>query len=345
MSYPADIDIRKLIATTIELFQLDLKNYTILTEAANGNFFVTPVIAALSGAQVYAYARDTGFGKKEELAAYVTSKAQEYEVEQQIEIIFDLPSQLIREIDIVTNLGSLRPLDAAFIGAMSSRAVITSMCEAWEVRNSDIDRAECRRKGVLLGAVNEESPVTNIFKNVGYLAEKLILETGLEISRRRYLIVSSDKFGRIIAEVLQENGACPEICHPGTDDITAFQGRVFDALIVADYSLDRRIIGVGGFLTGDTIKKKFSSARVIHLAGEVDYEHLQEYGISCYPEQNGYKQKMTRTLDYLSIKPLIELHTAGLKVGEILVRERIAGRSGSDIQKSLADHPLCQLVF
>ena len=47
--------------------QLDLKGKTVLTEAATGAYIVTPVLAALAGAKVFAYSKTTRYGKLEEV--------------------------------------------------------------------------------------------------------------------------------------------------------------------------------------------------------------------------------------------------------------------------------------
>ena len=336
--------IRRLIKETIELFDLDLQGLSVLTEAANGYFYVTPVIAVLSGATVYALARDSQYGKKEELARYLIKQAGQFNLPNQIEIIYELGEEYIRNSDIITNLGSLRPLDAGVIRNMNHRAIITSMCENWEIRDEDIDRAECRKRDILIGAVNEESSHTNIFRYVGFLAMKLVMDSGLEILNNRYLVISSDKFGRIVTATMQANGAAVQLCNPEEIESGSIRPGFYDALICADYSYDRPIISANGLLTAEKLKQNFTDVPIIHLAGEVDCRYLRDNQISCYPEKQGYKRKMSRTLDYLGPRPLIELHTAGLKVGEILCRERKDLLSIPEIKKKLADHPFCQIV-
>ena len=43
----------------VEALQLDLKGRIVLTEAATGAYVVTPVIAAISGAKVFAFSKIT----------------------------------------------------------------------------------------------------------------------------------------------------------------------------------------------------------------------------------------------------------------------------------------------
>lgn len=46
----------------VQSLNLNLKGKTVLTEAASGAYVVTPLIAAIAGAKVFAYSRTTGFG-------------------------------------------------------------------------------------------------------------------------------------------------------------------------------------------------------------------------------------------------------------------------------------------
>ena len=48
------------IKNSIEKFELNIKDKIVLTEAATGNFVVTPIIAALAGANVYAITKGKG---------------------------------------------------------------------------------------------------------------------------------------------------------------------------------------------------------------------------------------------------------------------------------------------
>ncbi len=340
--------IEQIISETIKLFDLDLHGVTVLTEAASGNFYITPIIAALAGAKVFALAKDNQYGAKGMIGRYVAAQAERFSMKDRIEILYLLTDQIIRESNIVTNLGVLRPIKSTFIRAMNDTAIITSMCEDWEVREEDIDREECRKRGIILGAVNEESEIRNIFRYVGYLALKLIMETGLEIINNRYLIISSDKFGRTINSVLKLNGAETKMLNTELlqrEDLT-HQGLDgdFDAVIIADYSFTRPIVSSSGLITVAKIKEFFPLAKIIHLAGAVDSSYLHGHGITCYPPGQGLSRRMSVTLDYLGIRSLIELHTAGLKVGEILYKERRSGLKSEEIQQKLARHPLCQLL-
>ena len=57
------------------------------------------------------------------------------------------------------------------------------------------------------------------------------------------------------------------------------------------------------------------------MCGLLDLEEARSLQIPVFPFQNGYARRMTRTLAHLGAKPIIDLHAAGLKVGENLYKD------------------------
>ena len=57
----------RLMSTAIDRCSLDLSGLTVLTEAASGAYVVTPVLAAMAGADVYALAAGTAHASSEEI--------------------------------------------------------------------------------------------------------------------------------------------------------------------------------------------------------------------------------------------------------------------------------------
>ena len=51
----------------VEALQLNLKGKTVLTEAASGAYIVTPLIAAIAGARVFAFSKTTRYGTVEDV--------------------------------------------------------------------------------------------------------------------------------------------------------------------------------------------------------------------------------------------------------------------------------------
>src|SRR4051794_24987786 len=98
---------------SVESLDLNLKGKVMLTEAATGPYVVTPVLAALAGAKVYAYSKTTRYGEAHQVFSN-TKKVYENLGDDSLDInfIYNVTPDVIAQADIITNSGHLRPLDA-----------------------------------------------------------------------------------------------------------------------------------------------------------------------------------------------------------------------------------------
>ena len=92
------------IEDAIDRLELDLSGKVVLTEAATGAYIVTPVIAALAGAEVYAFTKDTRYGT----VADVTKQTNELvdlfiNKKPSLTIIDKLTPEIIGKAYIITN--------------------------------------------------------------------------------------------------------------------------------------------------------------------------------------------------------------------------------------------------
>ena len=305
------------IRDTISLLELELDGLSVLTEAASGPFVVTPVIAAMAGArEVIAVTRDSSYATTASVVAQTRALEALCGIEGRVDIRTRRELDLFGRADIVTNLGFVRPLDRAAIGKMRSGTVIALMCEAWELRDSDIDLEACRVHGIPVYGTNEDFPDLEVFAYSGWVAVQLLLEAQLELHRCRIGIVGTDKFAAVIGQLLLKSGINATV-HPQLDADVA---RVSDALLVADYTRHEPIIGEGGDLTAAELAMANPALTVVQFAGAIDVEGLRKAGISVHPGVPLPARRMARTLAALGPVPVIELHAAGLKVGQIAAR-------------------------
>ena len=129
--------LKKIVKSSLDRFKLNLSGLTIFTEAANGPYAYTPIVAALADAKkVYAFAKDSRFGSKEEIKENIITIAKEFGIVDRISVVYDKDSKVIGECDIITNSGFLRPIDKKMIDAMKKTAVVSLMFEAWEYMGS-----------------------------------------------------------------------------------------------------------------------------------------------------------------------------------------------------------------
>jgi len=312
----------KLINDALSFLKLDLTGFTVLTEAASGPYVVTPIIAALSGAErVIALTRDSRFASAANVIAQTETLGALSGAKGNIEIHTGHSPDLFAQADIITNLGFVRPIDGETVAAMKPSAVIPLMCEAWEFRPGDVDLKACRGRGIPVLGTNEDYPGLEVFSYSGWLCLKMLFEAQIEVHKSRVLIVSSDKFGRVIERLLSSAGVAVRLF---TDlrEVDEEQLSRADALVVADYSREDVIIGPTGDLALNKLARLNRSLTVIQLAGRVDTHGLTENGITVYPGGALDARRMAMTLAELGPRPVVELHAAGLKVGEIALRER-----------------------
>lgn len=305
----------ELIKKAIKFNKLNLNELTVFTEAASGEFIYTPIIAAMAGAEkVYAITADSNYASKEDVEKDTYLFAELCGVEDRIEVVFD--KEKISEADIVTNLGFVRPIDKSTIDNMKKNSVIPYMCEAWEVRDGDVDIEYCLEKGIGVMGTNENYPGLDVFNFSGPLAVKMLFDAGIEIYKSKIVILSGDKFGKVIYDTLNsisENVVL--IDEVNNDNIEYIKDT--DALVVADYTSKEYLIGGDSKISAERLKELSNYITIIQFAGLVDIDELKKKKISFYPEYKVGSFRMGKTLAFLGPKPIIDLHCAGLKVGEI----------------------------
>lgn len=337
MSYELlrDINIfraNRLAQSAIQKFSLSLRGLNIFTEAASGYFMFTSIIAALAGAQkVYALAKDSRHGKAADICDATMFLARHLKIEDRIEILFSRDASEIGSADIVTNLGHVRPIDKILLGRFKKTVVIPLMFEAWEFRPEDLDLSECRRIGIPVLATNEDHPLLETFKYLGNLALKLLFELDVEVIGSHVLVLGSGKFGTPIVESLRKAGA--RVSHLVTERpevLASIKARDAlsncDGLVVAEHVSRAQLIGPDGPITGRDLAKLNSGLVIAHIAGNVDQRDIERFGIQYRPKRLAGPGYMSVATDYLGPRPVIDLHTAGLKIGEIMARARIEGQ-------------------
>jgi hypothetical protein len=309
-----------LIQRQISFLQLDLSGLTILTEAASNSYVVTPIIASLAGAKrIIALTSNSNYATVEDVVLQTRALELICGVNTISEIHTDRSRDLFADADIVTNLGFVRPLNKEVISSMKPTAVIPLMCEAWEFRSGDIDLDMCTSRNIPVVGTSEDYPGLEVFSYSGYLCAKILFETQIEIYKSNILVVSSDKFGVVIEHYLSLLGA--HVTLVDNLKIVDFEDLPdLDAVVVADYTRPDTIIGIGGDISSESFATKVMGATVVQFAGVVDVSGLSAQKIKVYPGINLTSHRMARTLAYLGPRPVLELHAAGFKIGELLLK-------------------------
>lgn len=329
---------RRLIERAISDFSLNLQDHVVLTEAATGHYILTPMMAALAGAErVYALTRDSVYGTAEEVRGATISLAHEWGISDRIAVLFSREDDRIGQADIVTNLGFVRPLDGPFLRRLKSTAVIPLMFETWEYRHSDLDLVECRRLGIPVLGTNEHHPDLRIFEYVGLIALKLLFDIGIEIFRSHIIVIGSGEFAQqVITTLIAAKARVTPLFTGRKGNLRSPKARrAFrdaDAVVVVEHYNHRPLIGQGAEIGAEELSGLNPQLAITHICGGVDRDALNAVGLNCHPSRFAVPGYMSVTTDYLGPRPLIDLHTAGLKIGEELTRARAKGLSGQEAE-------------
>lgn len=343
---------KRLIHDITERLKLDLSGLTVLTEAASGNYVFTPLICAAAGCEtVLAYTRDSVYATAEEVKAQTLSAAEDIGLAGSISILSELDDAAWGAGDIVTNAGFLRPIDRERVSRLKRTAAIPIMFETWEFREDDLDLAACWEQGICVLGTNESHGDIRIMDYLGPLVAKKLFERQVEIFGSKIVVVGAGKFFMKVCNALESMGALVmrwlsdfegEVSTAVSDDrLDALKGT--DAVVVADSPAStKNLIGSGGLVGAGDLASRCPEAVVIQLAGAVSRGELERAGIACSPEEPPRLGHMGWSLSEVGPRPVIDLHAAGLKVGELLARGRLAGLSPADATVEALKNPICQ---
>jgi hypothetical protein len=297
--------------------RLDLSGAVVLTEAATGAYVVTPLIAAIAGAeQVYAVTRATRYGTVEQVATWTSGLAALLGVQDRIQVITDKSRDMVAQADIITNSGHVRPIDAPMIGFMKPTAVIPLMYEAWEFRPSDIDLAACRRRGIPVAGTNERHPTVDVFSFLGVMALKLLLDASVAVYSTRILLLCDNAFGPFLERTLSGAGAEVDMV-PG---LPTSCSRGYDVLLVALEPTPKPVLTAGD---AERIADTWPGAVVVQFWGDIDRAALAAHNVPVWPVEPPSPGHMGILPSAVGPEPVVRLQTGGLKVGEILWRRRL----------------------
>lgn len=312
----------KIVAEAIKKVDLKLNGLIILTEVGSNNYVFTPIIALMSGAQkVFAWTKDSQYGRGMDNISKCIEICNKLGLDHtKIEFsIEDRPVEHIKRADIITNLGFVRPLNQYLLKNINKNAVISYMCESWEIREIDIDIDYCIQRRIPVAGVWENHPDLLVFEYCGNLIAKLCYEAGFEIRGNRILIISSDNFGLLANKHLLCCGAkkVDLVCFADLQS-EAIEFNQYDFVLLADYKSKFDLFA--------NFQAQVSTANnnltIIHLCGLLEFEKFRSIGVRVFPPYDGFANRMSKTLDYLGPEPVILLHAAGLKVGELMKKNK-----------------------
>lgn len=341
--------IERIFRRCIDDFALDLSGLSVYTEAATGAYLYTPILAAVAGAdRVYALTRDSRYGRKEEVERLTREAAEAWGVADRLTVAFDKRREDVAAADIVTNSGFVRPIDARMVSWMKPTAVVPLMWETWEFRAEQLDLGACRDRGILVLGTHEGNPPLSMYEYGGFFGMKLLFELGLEGYKTRVIVLGgapglgramNTHFAAVGMDVAWFADDAPEARPYDTlPDFFRERGARYDAIIVAEHAIERRLLGEGGLVTYDEIHALNAGVRIGVISGDVDREGLAESGIAYHPRVLQPFGSMSYQAGDLGPLPVIELYAGGLKVGEVMARARLRGLSVDEARRYTLEH-------
>ena len=327
----------RLIRRTIASTRLDLKGLRVLTEASVGYRRVTPVIAALAGAdEVFAVGRDSVvFSRKqaEEQTAYFAELAR---VGARVKFLSTRLQAPLATVDVVTDLPGVRPIDESIVRNIAETAAVTLMRGTAHWRAGDVDVATCRRHGIAVAGLDEEAVGLHRYAPQAVLAA--LLDLGVEVTGATMVVVGDGPAVPYVVQALARLDARVLVAAPETagrvglyggekagetlgDEAVAGRLAEADALVLCPASADARTVGPGAPADAARLAAAAPHLAVVGLDAENDLRALGAAGLRCRPAGGP-----GGVFDLLP-QAVIAQHAAGLKVAETMTRARRRGSS------------------
>ena len=318
----------RLVRDAVNRCALDLSGLTVLTEAATGPYVVTPVLAALAGAEVLAITSTSTFGTVEDVESATRAVADALCVTNKITITTERTPELFEQADVVTNSGHVRPIVGEFAAAIKPTAVVPLMFESWEVQAGrfDIDVELMRARGVQMAGTNERHPDVDVFSYLGPTAVVQLADAGIPAYRTAISVLCDNPFSDYIVSGLCAAGATVQAGNRLPD---LLDGPAPEALLIAMTPTGRSIV-----TTEDVsqIAATWPGSVVVQFWGDVDRTACTTTGVPVWPIVPPAAGHMGVLPSRVGPDPVVRLQAGGLKVAQVL-RTPPKARSAADLER------------
>ena len=293
------LQIVRLMRRAIESTRLDLKGLRVLTEASVGYRRITPVLAALAGAdEVYAVGRDSVAASRKEAEEQTAYFAELARVGARVKLLSTRLQAPLDTVDVVTDLPGVRPIDESIVRNVADSAAVTLMRGVAHWRGGDVDVATCRRHGVAVAGLDEEAVGLHRYPPLAVLAA--LLDLGVEIAGSTVVVAGEGPAYAYVVKALAGLGARVLVAAPETagriglfggekagdalgDEAVAGRLPESDALVLCPAASGKRWVGPGAATDAARLAAAAPHLAVVGLEADADLHALGAAGLRCRP--------------------------------------------------------------
>ena len=317
----------------IQDLSIQLEGDCVLTEAASGAYACTPVLAALAGAEVHAFAHDSNYGSANDCVEQVIELAEKCGVSNQIHFHLQKNEMPWELATVITNSGALRPLDSTFLERVSSSCRIPLMFEAWEFRSQDLDLDFCKSNGISVAGTNERHAQVDVFGYLGDMVVRQIQDAKQTPYRNKFIIVSNNDFTPYLCiplvKMCDSVGVyCPLEFKGAVENLGAtYLGDWNEIEITDDWKSASAVIYTGSPFSENLwgkfpllnldVWKSLNAPLFLRFAGDLNEADFLQHKIDFYPAKvpAGHMGILPSAIGW---DPIIRLQAGSLKVAELM---------------------------
>lgn len=320
-------------------FDLDLTGLTVITECASGFYAYNTFVPILANAKkVIAVSKTTSHGSFDQNKKNIEYLAKKLEINiSKLVVVDKLDAQHIKEADIITNSGHVRPINNEMISQMKRTAVIPLMWETREFRDDDLDLKSAIQNDVLVLGTKETSKEIDMRGYAGALGLAILIYLKLEIYKTKVVLFGKELLGTSIADTFEKNSVeylwfvdnPTDNTQKSYKELGNYKNVIgnYDLVLFAEHSYSDEILTKGHGLTLKDLSHLNKEIKVGIIAGNINENDLIDSSLEYFPKKIMPPGYLSFQPYDMGAKPVIELFSAGLKIGQQMAIQRLTGMS------------------
>jgi len=326
----------------IKNFNLDLSGLTVITECASGFYAYNTFVPILANAKkVIAVSKTTSYGTFEENKKNIEDLAEKLNIDiSNLEVVEKLEEHHLKEADIVTNSGLVRPITSDMMSKMKNTSVIPLMWETWEFRDEDLDLSSAIENDILVLGTKETSKEIDMRGYAGVLGLAVLVYLNLEVYKTKVVLFGNEVLGNAIVETFEKNNVeylwfVESPCNKNQKSYKELEDykhiiKSYDVVLFAEHSYRDEILTKEHGVTLKELSELNEEIKIGVIAGNINEQELKNSSLEYFPKKIMPVGYMSFQPYHMGAKPVIELFSAGLKIGEQMAKCRLNGMNLED---------------